>query len=217
MDKIQGFILTGGSSSRMGQPKYALSIGGKTFVELAADALRATTAKNITIVGDIDNRQLNPKSADGENHELRKIQDIIFEADLNKKKAVRGAFIGLYTALAHAESEWIAVLACDLPFVTGDLMTRLGGHCTNEFDAVVPVQPDGQCQPLCAFYRCESAAPLALKLIADGDMGVQGFVSRLNTRFVEFEEIADLDGSANFFLNVNSPEDYATALGIAPA
>ncbi len=217
MDKIQGFVLAGGASRRMEEPKYALNIGGRTFVEIAANALRAATAKQLTVVGDIDNEYLKVKSADGEEHHLRKIQDIVFELDLIKKKAVRGALIGLYSAVTYAESEWIAVLACDLPFVTADLLTQLAGYCSDEFDAVVPVQPDGQCQPLCAFYRRERAKTLAHKLIAAGDLKMQGFVSLLNTRFVDFEEIAALDGSEKFFLNVNKPDDYKTALTLSAA
>ena len=215
MDKIQGFILAGGASRRMGEPKFALNIGGRTFVEKAAGASRARTAGHVTVVGDIADRYLNVRSTAAEDHSLRKIPDTIIERDFSENKAPSGALIGLYTALTEAESEWIAVLACDLPFVTGDLMTRLAGDCSDEFDAVVPVQPDGQSQPLCAFYRCEESMPVVQQLIADGDLKMQGFVSRLSTRFVEFEEIADLDGSANFFLNVNRPEDYETALRIA--
>ncbi|MBK6725484.1 MAG: NTP transferase domain-containing protein [Acidobacteria bacterium] len=41
----------------------------------------------------------------------------------------RGAIVGLYTALLSAKTEWIAVLACDLPFVTGELMTRMVDIC----------------------------------------------------------------------------------------
>ena len=94
-------------------------------------------------------------------------------------------------------------------------MTRLASYCADEFDAVVPVQPDGRCQPLCAFYRCEGSIPIVQQLIDDGDLKMQCFVSRLSTRFVEFEEIADLDGSANFFLNVNRPEDCETVQRLA--
>lgn len=54
-----------------------------------------------------------------------KIKNIIVETDLMKKKVSRGALIGLNTALLYAQSERIAGVACDLPFVTGDLMTRL--------------------------------------------------------------------------------------------
>ena len=34
---------------------------------------------------------------------------------------------------------------------------------------------------------------------------------------VEFEEIAEPDGSENFFLNVNKPKDYKTALTVTAA
>lgn len=216
-DEIQGFILAGGAGKRMGQPKHALKIAGKTFVEIAANALRAVTAKQLAIVGEIDEEHLKLRSSGEEDQKLRNIQDIVFELDLITKKTASGALIGVYTALSHAKSEWIAVLACDLPFVTGALMTRLSGYCANEFDAVVPLQRDGQSQPLCAFYRREKARSLAHKLIEDGDLRMQDFVSRLKTRFVDLEEIADLKGSENFFLNVNRPEDYQTAITVAAA
>jgi molybdopterin-guanine dinucleotide biosynthesis protein A len=51
-------------------------------------------------------------------------------------------------------------------------------------------------------------------MIKNNDLKMQGLLSRLTTRFVEFNEIADLEGSANFFLNLNSPKDYATAVTI---
>ena len=94
-------------------------------------------------------------------------------------------------------------------------MKRLASYCSNEFDAVVPVQPDAKLQPLCAFYRREKCLPIVKQLIDEGDVKMQSLISSLRTRFVEFDEIAELAGSANFFHNVNRPEDYETALEIA--
>jgi len=193
----------------MGEPKYRLKIGGKTFVERAASALRTTTAAQISIVGEIDDRYLRVQDTDGKDYELRKIRDIV------TNNAERGALRGLYTALAKANTEWISILACDLPFVTCELITRLTSYCSNQFDAVVPVQPDAKLQPLCAFYRREKCLPIVEQMIDEGDWEMRRLVSRLRTRFVEFEEITELDGSANFFLNINNAEDYKTALKIA--
>lgn len=212
---IQGFILAGGSSRRMGKPKHQLQISGLTFVERAAAALESTITGPINIVGEIDERFLGVYFPDGNGPFFRKISDISIGAEYDNSNAARGALIGLYTALTKAKSEWIAVLACDLPLVSGELISRLAEYCFDEVDAVVPVQPDGRCQPLCAFYRCERSIPILQQLVSDGALRVQGFVSRLNTRFVEFAEIADLEGSANFFLNVDRPEDYETAVRIA--
>ena len=214
-NQIEGFILAGGASHRMGEPKYKLQIGGKTFVERAASALDATCNGQINIVGEIDEQYLNVKLSDGKDRSLRNIQDIVIEREHGKNDAARGAMIGLYTALTYSKTKWISILACDLPLVTGDLMKRLAGYCSNEFDAVVPVQPDAKLQPLCAFYRREKCLPIVKQSIDAGDVKMQSLISRIRTRFVEFDEIADLDGSANFFFNVNRPEDYETALEIA--
>jgi molybdopterin-guanine dinucleotide biosynthesis protein A len=37
-------------------------------------------------------------------------------------------------------------------------------------------------------------------------------LTRVRSRLVAFEELQDLSGSSRFFLNVNTPEDYARAI-----
>ena len=94
-------------------------------------------------------------------------------------------------------------------------MIRLAGYCSNDFDAIVPVQSDAKPQPLCAFYRREGCLPVVEAMIRKDELKIQRLLSRISTRFVKFDEIADLDDSANFFLNVNKPEDYQAAIAIA--
>ena len=99
--------------------------------------------------------------------------------------------------------------------MTGDLLTRIYGNCSAEFDEIVPVQPGGTVQPLCAIYRRERCLPVVKDMIEQGALKMRTLVSLIRTRFVEFEEIADLNGSVNFFFNVNKPKDYESALKIA--
>src|SRR3954463_15431606 len=132
--EIEGFILAGGASSRMGEDKSRLTLGGRTFVEAAGRTLRAVTAR-VSIVS----------SRDGaETHGLPLVRDL---------RAGVGALGGLHAALASCRAEWAAVVACDLPFVTGELLARLASMCADDLDAVVPLQEDGRVQPLCALYR----------------------------------------------------------------
>ncbi|MGH9819304.1 MAG: molybdenum cofactor guanylyltransferase [Pyrinomonadaceae bacterium] len=215
MSQIEGFILVGGASRRMGEPKYKLEIGGMTFLERAASALTAMTTGQIIVVGDIDDSYLKVKLFDGEGRELRKIPDII-SSECGGDHTGCGALIGLFTALTYAKTRWIAVLACDLPFVTGDLMTRIANCRSKDLEAIVPIQPDSRVQPLCAVYQREGCLPIVEKMITDGDLKMQRLISLVRTRFVKFDEIADLDGSSNFFLNVNRPDDYKAALKILP-
>ena len=195
-----GFVLIGGASSRMGRDKGQMSIGGRKLFERSAAALSSICLNNVTLVGKPDFAHSFP---------------VIPDVNIDSTPHSRASIYGLYTALVFAKTPWIAVLACDLPFVTGALITRLAGYCSNEFDAIVPVQPDTKSQPLCAFYRREGCLPVVEALVGKGELKIRGLLSSISTRFVEFDEIAALDGSADFFLNVNKPEDYQAAAAIA--
>ncbi len=197
---VEGFVLIGGASSRMGRDKAEMSLGGQRLFERAASALDGICQGEVTLVGKADFDHDTP---------------IISDISIDPSNQIRASIYGLYTALAFAKTTWISVLACDLPFVTKDLMARLAEYCSNEFDAIVPAQPDGQPQPLCAFYRREVSLVVVEAMVRNDDLKLQRLLSRITTRFIEFDEIADLDGSANFFLNVNKPEDYQAAIAIA--
>lgn len=195
-----GFVLIGGASSRMGSDKAQMSIAGQKLYERSAAALNGICRGSVTLVGEADFA-----------HNFAIIPDI----NLDPTTHPRASIYGLYTALVFAKTPWIAVLACDLPFVTGDLMARLAGFCSNEFDAFVPVQPDTKPQPLCSFYRRDVCLPVVEAMVGNKELRIQNLLSAISTRFVEFDEITDLDSSSDFFLNVNTPEEYKTALRIA--
>lgn len=194
---IEGFILAGGASSRMGEDKSRLSLGGRTFVGAAAGALRALTER-VSVVS---------SRAGAGSHGLPVVEDL---------HAGLGALGGLHAALSACRAEWAAVVACDLPFVTGELLSRLASILSDETDAtdaVVPLQDDGRVQPLCALYRARACLKHVEEMIGAGELRPRVLLSLVRARLVEFEELRDLKGSARFFLNVNTPEDYARAVG----
>ncbi len=122
-----------------------------------------------------------------------------------------GALGGLHASLAACRAEWAVVVACDLPFVTGELLARLY-LLREDFDAVVPVQRDGRLQPLCALYRREVCRERAEALIREGERRPRTLIAAVRARRVNWEELEDLEGSKLFFENVNTPEDYRRAL-----
>lgn len=189
MEAIEGFVLVGGRSSRMGTDKGALLLGGVPFVKLAAAALRGVT-EEVYLVGGNDDQS-----------GLQRVSDVYPDW---------GALGGLHGALAAAKSVWIAVLACDLPFVTPQLISRLAS-LVEGFDAVAPIQADNVPQPLCALYKVEVCRPRATELIETGERRPIALLQSVRTRWVPFNEIEDLDGSPRFFDNINTPDDYARA------
>ncbi|HEX8282249.1 MAG TPA: molybdenum cofactor guanylyltransferase [Pyrinomonadaceae bacterium] len=192
MEEIEGFILAGGLSSRMGEDKSRLRLGGRTFVELAAGALRAV-APHVSIVG-------SRPGVGG--HGLAVVPDVY--EDL-------GAMGGLHAALAACGARWAAVVSCDLPFVTAELFARLASRRDREAEAVAPLQEDGRPQPLCALYAADVCRAAAEELIRAGELRPRALLDKLRTRRVAFDELSDLEGSRLFFANVNTPEDYEEA------
>ena len=183
--QIEAFILAGGASSRMGTDKSQLLLEDQTFVErIAATVL--TVTDSIRLVGGQQNSKLSTV------------------ADLYPQW---GALGGLHAALSACEREWAIVVACDLPFVTAELFRSLASM-RRDHDAVVPLQPDERPQPLAALYRVNPCLRRATELIEAGRRRPLDLLQSVNTRWVDFSEIANLDQAQRFFVNINTPDDY---------
>jgi molybdopterin-guanine dinucleotide biosynthesis protein A len=195
MFEIEGFVLAGGASSRMGADKAGLSIGGETFVARAARALGAIAAR-VSVVSSRDEHAHTG---------LRVVQDI---------HAGAGALGGIHAALHACRAPWAAIVSCDLPFATGDLFARLASFVADEQDAVAPVQPDGRIQPLCTLYAVATCLPATGELLTAGERRPRVLLTRLRTRWVAPAEISDLPRAELFFTNVNTPDDYERAKAV---
>jgi molybdopterin-guanine dinucleotide biosynthesis protein A len=189
MNRTEAFILAGGASSRMGTDKSQLLIEGETFVERIATTLFKVVGK-VTIVG---RESKDPRCAS--------------VADLFPKW---GALGGLHAALAACQSEWALVVACDLPFIRAELLERIAS-VRGGFDAVVPQQADGRPQPLVGIYRVVPCRDKAAELIHANKRRPLDLLESVQTRWLPFSEIKDLDHAEEFFVNINTREDYYEA------
>jgi molybdopterin-guanine dinucleotide biosynthesis protein A len=192
MSDIEGFILTGGASSRMGTDKARLSLGGLTFIERIAGALQAITPL-VSVVS------ARPESL---NLGLPVVADIHREC---------GALGGLHAALGACRAPWAIIVSCDLPFVTGELFARLAAFRNEETDAVAPLQTDGRAQPLCALYSPARSLERIERLLREGERRPRALLRQVRTRWVAPAELIDLGDPELFFMNVNTPEDYRRA------
>src|SRR5437773_7512871 len=189
MDSVEGFILVGGQSSRMGTDKSRLRLGGRSFTERIAATL-STFVNSVKLVGP------------GTEHFGLERKPDLFER--------WGALGGIHAALAACQTEWALVVACDLPFVTPGLFARLAG-LRSGFEAVAPLQPNGYLQPLCALYRVDPCLTCAEQLIKTGERRPLALLDSVKTHLIPFEQLSDLDDAEHFFDNINTPEDYLRA------
>ena len=186
ISQLQGFILAGGQSRRMGTDKSQLRLENQTFTERIAAALAGVT-DSITLVGA---REPHPR--------FSSVPDL---------RPNWGALGGLHAALSACQSEWAAVVACDLPFVTAELFKYLASLRTDH-EAVVPLQSDGRPQPLAALYRIQPCLPRTTELIDTGHRRPLDLLELVNTRWVPFTELTNLAQAEKFFVNINTPDDY---------
>jgi molybdopterin-guanine dinucleotide biosynthesis protein A len=188
MDSIEGFILIGGQSRRMGADKSQLTIAGQSFVERIASKLSAVTTSVKLVGGKPAAAELN----------LETVPDVYPQW---------GALGGVHAAISACSAEWALVVACDFPFVTSQLFARLA-IVRDDFDAVAPIQNDGIPQPLCALYRVEPCLRLAEQFINSGERKPVALLQSVQTRWVSFDELRNLEGADRLFDNINTPEDY---------
>ena len=196
---VEGFILVGGASSRMGADKSGLRLNGKTTVSLISEALRPVTSK-VSVVG---------TSFEATNSRLPTVSDL---------HEHWGPLAGIQAALHACKTEHCLVIACDLPFVTSELFAYLlnvDSEADTTAAAVVPLQSDGRPQPLCAVYEKAPCLAAAEKSIALGEHTPRALLDKIETQYVNFSEFANLSGSEHFFFNLNRPEDYERAKEIA--
>lgn len=190
-DDITGVILVGGKSSRMGRDKAMLPLSGKPLIDKVLDTLR-TCLHRIILVGD------RPERFEG--YGLTVYPDIFTGSALG----------GLYSGLVNAETSYIFVSACDLPFASPSIL-RLILSRGEGYDAVVPLNGSYP-EPLFALYHKNCLGPMK-KLLDERNYRIYDYYPQVRIRFVTSEELASVDESGKAFLNINTLEEYEAILG----
>lgn len=175
----------------MGQDKAALLIEGEPLLARTARTVRAV-ASEIAIIGPPERAALAPG--------IPMIPDRWPNA---------GPLGGIATALQALAGEAVLVVGCDMPFLNVALLRYLME--LGETQEAVVVRLDGQVHPLHAVYR-KSCLPALVEQLAAGDLRVQGFLARLQVRYVEPPELDRFDPKHRSVFNANTPEEWAQAL-----
>jgi molybdopterin-guanine dinucleotide biosynthesis protein A len=115
---------------------------------------------------------------------------------------------GVYTGLEAIPSESGFFVACDMPFLQGNLIRHMV-EIKADFDAVVP-KVDWKIEPLHAIYT-RNCLPAIKKLIDRQGYQIIKFFDNVKVRYVKEEEIRSFDPMLKSFLNVNSPGELMDA------
>src|SRR5438270_8329716 len=114
---INGFILVGGRSRRMGTDKARIPWGTGTLLTHAVDRMRQVSAR-VFAVGPLEGAP------------VAVLPDIFVG---------HGPLAGIQTALAQTTTDWNLILGVDIPLVPASLLRFIAEHCEDGVSAVVPL------------------------------------------------------------------------------
>ena len=180
-----GFLLmSGGLSSRMGQPKALLSIGGETLITRIARAGAGFEERILSVNDDAI------PTPDG----FARIGDSYKNC---------GPMGGLHAALSACKSDALVCAPCDAPHYTKEAATFLASQMEDGVDAVILTDDAGRAHPMMGAYA-KTCLPHITRHLEEGRFKLMMLLSELNVRFVS----APPSLGQSLFQNLNTPEDY---------
>ncbi|MCX7192997.1 MAG: molybdenum cofactor guanylyltransferase [Proteobacteria bacterium] len=184
-------ILAGGESRRMGQDKANLMLGEQTLLQRVSAIVQPLFSETLVSV-----------------RAPRADCDLIQVCD---NPAHAGPLAGLAAGLEGAKTAWIFAVACDMPFITSQLIEYIS-EFRKDYDAVVPVVESFP-QPMAAFYATRCLGVLHEILSGNGKKSPRTLLDKLNVRYVNEAELQAAD--LRSFFDLDTPEDMSIAVNIA--
>jgi molybdenum cofactor guanylyltransferase len=192
----QGYVLTGGKSSRMGPDKALLPFDGRPLVIYVADVVHRACGK-VTLVG---------SRAKYDGLGLPVIEDLT---------PGLGPLGGIHTALIHSRDEHSIIVGCDMPYVSSEFLKHLIELAEQSHaDVVIPKSREFTYEPLCAVYGA-ACLPVVEHAIRNGDRKISRVLERVRVRIVTTAEWQVFDSDGRLFSNLNTPEEYQRAVAAA--
>jgi len=180
-----GAVLAGGRSSRFGRDKARFVWRGRPLLSYVLESLN-TAEERLVVAG-----------RDYADFGFPVYPDVIPGGD---------SLSGLHSALVHARADWVAVAACDLPYLASGYWDYLYERARRTgASAVVAEGPTGWIEPLAAFYR-KDLEPVARAQLEAGDLFLKNLVEAAHAEIVPWNELLSRFGP-RLFLNANRLED----------
>jgi len=194
--RVAGYILAGGGSTRFGRDKALVEVGGRPMITRMSELVRSVTGqmKIVTAPGKYD----------------------AFGAEIVEDRwPGEGPLGGIITALedsakSAAPPEWNLIVSCDMPFLTQEWLAFLSERAARSEAQVVFAYSASGPEPLCACWQTDAAA----KLRSGFERGVRKVMEGIALLRAEVLDGADwkrFDSAGRLFWNMNTAADYEEA------
>lgn len=195
-----GAILAGGRNRRYGDHKALARVGGERIIDRVRTALERVVDRVVVIANEPDvyaplGLPLRPDARPG-----------------------LGVLGGIHTALLWAREAGrpgVLAAACDMPFLSPPLLTRLSAAAADGVDVAAPASGNRRgLEPLCAYYSTACIRPIEAEFDR-GDRHIVGFFPDVTVHRIPLEELRAHGEPDILFMNVNTPEERRRANRLA--
>lgn len=184
---ITGVILAGGESRRMGSDKSLLPLAGGRFIEHVYRLMAELFDEVLLVTNSASLYDELP---------CRKVPDIYYR---------QGSLAGIHSGLCHARHERVFVVACDMPFLSADVIRQLCARA-DQGDVVIPRSGYGL-EPLHALYA-KKCLPAIEAVLDTGMRKIIAFFPEVNVAEMGEAELRQSDPEGISFRNINTPQEY---------
>jgi molybdenum cofactor guanylyltransferase len=197
-----GIVVAGGRSSRMGTPKAALEWHGSTLLRRVTSLLARVVDGPVVVV-----------RAPGQDLPGLPAAIEVVEDPREGLGPLQGLAAGLAAVADRAQVAYLS--ATDVPFLHPAFVRRVLAALNDDVDVALP-DAAGYPQPLAAAYRT-ALAPLVAELVAEDRLRPAFLLERCRVRRLGEDHLradpvlAALDPELSSVLNLNDPDDYASA------
>lgn len=195
---IGGIVLCGGKSTRMGVPKATLPFGAETMLQRVVRLLGNVVSPVIVVAA---REQALPALPDGVS---------VTRDEREARGPLEGIRAGLRALPEAIDAAYIT--SCDVPLLVPAFIERMIELMGDHDIAVMEVE--GFPHPLSAIYRRDTLPQVEALLAADRLRPVFLF-DTVRTRRVKPEEMTVVDPELRTLRNLNTQEDYRSALADA--
>ncbi len=193
---ISGAVLSGGTSTRMGEEKGLVKLGGIPMVYYVAKTMELLADEVVVAVA--------PGMADAYREALGEDKRVVEDDQVSM-----GPLAGIVTALREAKGDYVMATPCDTPFLRLDVCQAVVMFAKGRDGAVPRVR--GYLEPLHSAYRRRHCLAAFEEAIEEGVKKPSDAYKLLHMVHVEEEDLRALDPHLESFWNINTAEDLEEA------
>jgi molybdopterin-guanine dinucleotide biosynthesis protein A len=193
--RVGGLVLCGGESRRMGRAKAWLPFGAETLLQRVVRVLGEEVNPVVVVAAPEQDLPALPA-------------DVAIVRDERKSRGpLEGLAAGLAALAGQADAAYVS--SCDVPFLNPAFVRRMIELLGDDLICVPRIGEYHH--PLAAVYRV-AVREEVLKLLAQDRLRPFFLFESVRTRVVMADELVDVDPEFKTLRNLNTMEDYESAL-----